>query len=112
MHRAEHVTGVEETTLRNYRVAAGILKQEFPAETPLRKLTAERIDGYQTKLLTTPVTRGQREPKPLKRKTVRNRMLVLSGILQRASALDWIPADPVAEVTIVADPAPIPTSTS
>lgn len=31
-------------------------------------------------------------------------MLVLSGILQRARALDWIPADPMAEVTIVADP--------
>ena len=41
---------------------------------------------------------------PLKRKTVRNRMLVLSGILQRARALDWIAADPMAEVTIVADP--------
>jgi hypothetical protein len=50
LHRAEHVTGVEETTLRNYRVAARMLKQEFSAEMPLRKLTAERFDGYQTRL--------------------------------------------------------------
>ncbi len=63
---AEHVVGVEEMTLRNYRVAAGQLKKEFPAETPLRKVTAERIDAHQTEMLTTPVKRGRREPKPLR----------------------------------------------
>jgi len=67
LRRAEHLGGVEETTLRNYRVAAGKLKEEFPAETPPRKITAERIDAHQTALLTTPVKRGRREPKPLAR---------------------------------------------
>lgn len=103
LEHAEHMLGLEETTQRNYRVAAGQLKNEWPAETPLRRFTAEGIEAYQTKLLTTPVTRGQREPKPLKRKTVRNRMLVLSGILQRAHAKKWV-ANVTAEVTIVADP--------
>jgi integrase len=105
LHHSEHVAGVEETTLRGYRVTAGMLAaEEFPRETPVRSVTAERIDAYQTRLLTTPVGRGRREPRPLRRKTVRNRMLVLSGILQRARALGWIGANPVSEIRIVPDP--------
>ncbi|HTT95510.1 MAG TPA: hypothetical protein VMF55_12620 [Solirubrobacterales bacterium] len=88
----------------NYRVAARELKEEFPAWTPVARLDAERCDAYQEKLLTTPVKRGRREPKPLVRKTVRNRMLVIGGITGRAHAEGWIATDPMGRVTIVSDP--------
>ena len=80
----EHEAGVDPGTLRGYRVIAGKLKEEFPAETPLRRFTQQRIEDYQSALLRTPVLRGKRPPRPLARNTVRKRMLVLNAILERA----------------------------
>jgi hypothetical protein len=48
----ENVGGVTTTTLRNYRVIVG--KQAFPADLPLRRLTANRIAAYQDDMLATP----------------------------------------------------------
>jgi integrase len=100
----EHESGVDPGTLRGYRVIAGKLKEEFPADTPLRRFTQQRIEDYQSALLRTPVSRGKRPPEPLARTTVRKRMLVLNAILERARALGWLAANPGREVTIVADP--------
>ena len=86
---------------------AGKLKEEFPAETPLRRFTQQRIEDYQSALLRTPVSRGEKAKQPprlLARTTVRKRMLVLNAILERARALGWLAVNPGREVTIVADP--------
>jgi hypothetical protein len=39
-----HEAGVDPGTLRGYRVIAGKLKEEFPADTPLRRFTQQRIE--------------------------------------------------------------------
>ncbi|HEX2070260.1 MAG TPA: tyrosine-type recombinase/integrase [Thermoleophilaceae bacterium] len=97
----ENFHGVEPTTLRNYRVIVGKLEDEFSAQLPLRKLTIERLRGYQDRLLAD-------RAEPLARKTIRNRMLVLRGILDHARELGWISANPMNDVPIVAQPLPNP----
>jgi integrase len=100
----EHVEtfhGVEPTTLRNYRVIVGKLEDEFSATLLLRKLGVERLKAYQHRLLADTSA-------PLARKTIRNRMLVLRGILDRARELGWIATNPMKDVAIVAQPPPDP----
>lgn len=99
LDHAESIGGVTPTTLRNYRVMVGKLKEEFAADLPLRRITSERIAAYQDQLL-----KGARSAKPLGRKTVRNRMVALRGILDRARALGWIGVNPMLEVRIVSQP--------
>jgi hypothetical protein len=70
--------------LRNYQVIVDKLCDEFSADLPLTKITELRIAAYQDRLL------GE-----LARKTVRNRMQVLGGILARATKLGWIAVDPM-----------------
>ncbi len=104
LDHVEHEAGVDPGTLRGYRVIAGKLKEEFPADMPLRRFTQQRIEDYQSALLRTPVSRGKRPPEALARTTVRKRMLVLNAILERARALGWLAVNAGREVTIVADP--------
>lgn len=98
----ENVGGVTPTTLRNYRVIVGKLRQAFPADLPLRRLTANRIAAYQDDMLATP------DDERLDRTTIRRRLLVLRTILDRARTLGWIGTNPVADVKLVSQPAPEP----
>lgn len=91
--------GVAATTLRNYAVITGKLKSEFGEQTPLRQLNAARLARFQDDLLA--VGPGRRE---LSRQTVRNRMLVLRGVLDCAREAGWIGTSPMADVKIVTQP--------
>ena len=64
LDHVEHEAGVDPGTLRGYRVIAGKLKEEFPADTPLRQFTQQRIEDYQSALLRTPVSRGKKTACP------------------------------------------------
>ena len=91
----EHERGRRSSTLRDYRNSArGTLSPEFGPETPLEKITTERIDAYRARLL----TEGE-----VSRRTVQRLMVLLYGILARARSLKWIaenPADGVERVTV------------
>jgi hypothetical protein len=87
----EHEAGVDPGTLRGYRVIAGKLKEEFPAGTPLRRFTQQRIEDYQSALLRTPVSRGgakRRTPRacPDKSNTRMPRIHHEGPAIQRAGA--------------------------
>lgn len=92
--------GVEPTTLRNYHSIVGKLSDEFPPQLALGKIAEQRVAAHQDRLLA--ASSG------LSRKTVRNRMLVLRGILAHAERLGWVALSPMARVRIVAQPAPDP----
>ena len=85
---AERVDGVQDTTLRGYRVIASKLQAEFGSDTPLRQITAVRVERFQDELLAPGRGAG------LARSTVRTRMRVLAAVLARAKALGWIGASP------------------
>lgn len=101
--QAENVGGVTSTTLRNYRVTVGKLKEEFAADMPLRRIPPERVGAYQDRLL-----KGGGGAKPLGRKTVRHRMVALRAIFDRARMLGWIGVNPLLDVRIVAQSRPEP----
>lgn len=101
LDHVEVFSGVAETTLRNYRVIAGKLFDEFPRDRPLAKVTDHQIAAFQSRLLRDPAH-------PLSRKTVRNRMLLLRGILDYAVREGWLSASPMAGIEIVAQPPPDP----
>jgi integrase len=82
----EHEKARKPSTLRDYRnTANGALTEEFGSETPIEQVTTERIDSYRRRLL----TEGK-----LSRRTVQKLMVLVHGIMKRAKALGWIPANP------------------
>jgi len=94
LHEVEYLTGVEETTLRNYKTVARKLKDEFGADVPVGRIAAPRIERYQLAMLTTPIARGKgKAPTPLARKTVRTRMIMLRVVFDHARAKGWTTAD-------------------
>lgn len=95
----ETVRNVAPSTLSGYRVMVGRLYvEEFPADTLLRNITAERVTTYQTRLL-----RGE-----LGRESVRRRLVVLRRILTHARKSGWVSENVVELVEIVAQPRPDP----
>jgi len=95
LEHAERVDGVQDTTLRGYRVIASKLQAEFGSDTLLRQITAARVERLQDELLA--VAGGI----VLARSTVRTRMRVLAAILARAKTLGWIGVSPVDEVKLI-----------
>jgi integrase len=77
------------STMRDYRnTAEGALTEEF-GETPLGRITQDRIDAYRQRLL----TEGK-----LSRRTVQKRMVLLHGIFKRARQLRWVGENPAENV--------------
>ena len=90
------VRGVAPTTLAGYKTMVRLLHAEdWPETLQLRRIVPRRVEDYQDRLL----AQGK-----LGRDSVRQRMLVLRGILTRARQLGWIAVNPASDVTIVAQP--------
>jgi integrase len=78
------------STVMDYRGAVeSRLVPALGADTPLTGIDTERIDAYRKKLLA---------EKGLSDRTVQKYMTMLSGIFKRAKRLEWITADPHANV--------------
>jgi integrase len=93
---SEGVRGVAPTTLAGYRVMVRVLQEEeWPGTLQLRRIVTRRVEQYQERLL----AEGN-----LGRDSIRQRMLVLRGILTRARELGWIAVNPATDVKIVAQP--------
>jgi len=74
------------STLRDYRNAVRhYLVPEFGGETPLEKITTERVDAYRERLI---------EEGRLSRRTIQNVLVLLHGILKRAKRRKWIASNP------------------
>jgi len=86
------------STLRDYRnTARGSLEPEFGVNTPLERITGERIDSYRARLL----SEGR-----LSRRTIQKQLILLYGIFRRAKALKWIPSNPADDAERVNVPLP------
>ena len=92
---------VAPTTLRGYRSVIAVLAADFPPDLPLTKVTSAAVERYQERLLTE-VPDGR--DVPLARSTVRQRMLALRAILERAVALGWLGTNPAAPVRVIPQP--------
>jgi len=92
---------VAPTTMRGYRSVIAVLAAEFPPEVALAKVTSSAVERYQERLLVE-VPDGRNEP--LARSTVRQRMLVLRAILERAVVLGWLGTNPAAGVRLIPQP--------
>ena len=78
------------STLNDYRNAVnGRLLPEFGADTPLEKITTERIDDYREKLLA---------ESGLSRRTIQKLLVILHGIMKRAKRRGWIASNPAEDV--------------
>lgn len=78
------------STLNDYRNAvSGRLLPEFGADTPIEKITTERIDEYREKLLA---------EDGLSRRTAQKLLVILHGILKRAKRRQWIASNPAEDV--------------
>jgi integrase len=86
----EHDRQRRPSTLRDYRnVANGYLLVEFVPDTPLERITTERIDAFRERML----AEGQ-----LSRRSVQKVLVILHGILKRAKRRGWIHANPAEDV--------------
>jgi integrase len=95
----DYISGEKQlapSTLRRYRGIADVhLLPEFGAGLPLRRLTAERIDRYRSRVLA---------ESRLSRDSLRQIFIALNTVLKRARRLKWIAHNPMADV----DPIPTP----
>ncbi len=86
----EHEKARRPSTVRDYRnTARGALLPEFGSETPIEAIDADRIEAFRQKQL------GSGK---LSRRTVQKQLVLLHGILKRAKANGWIPANPADDV--------------
>lgn len=113
--RSEQERPVADSTVRNYRGAIEVhLIPAFGDETPVRRITADRINDFRAEQL----TRGRQAPHgkgsrgrpptgaPRTREAVRRDMLVLGGVLKLARKRGWIAYDPMPDVERIAAPQP------
>lgn len=121
IQRVENVRDGAPTTLATYRASLSQLKGEgLPADLPLHRLNAARLERLQDGLLarvdpklprfsTKKLEPGETpEVTRLSRKTIANRMLVVSGVIGYALSRGWLSTDPRVGVEIVGAPAPSP----
>jgi integrase len=91
----EHDRQRRHTTLRGYRnVVDAHLVPEFGEDTPLGRITTERIDAYRERLLA-----GGK----ISRRTAQQVLVLLHGVLQRAKQRRWLavnPAEDAEKVTL------------
>jgi len=91
----EHDRQRRHTTVRGYRNVVDVhLVPEFGEDTPLGRITTERIDGYRERLLA--------EPK-MSRRTAQQILTLLHGVLHRAKQRRWIvvnPAEDAEKITL------------
>ena len=74
------------STLGDYRnVVNGVLLPEFGQDTPLERITTERIDEWRERLL---------DDGLLARRTIQKNLVLLYGILKRAKRRKWIASNP------------------
>lgn len=86
----EHEKDRRPSTVRDYRnTANSALLPEFGPETPIEAIEVDRIEAFRQKQLGNP---------KLSRRTVQKQLVLLHGILKRAKANRWIPANPADDV--------------
>jgi integrase len=86
----EHEKDRRPSTVRDYRnTANSALTKEFKADTPIEAIDADLIEAWRRRLL----SEGK-----LSRRSVQKQMVLLHGILKRAKANGWIPANPADDV--------------
>jgi integrase len=94
----ERDKGLRAATLRDYRLTVrAYLLPAFGADTPLEKVTAERIEAWRDARLADP-NAGRR--------TTLKTLVLLSPCLSRARRKGWIAANPCADVEPVKAPRP------
>ncbi len=102
---------VADSTLRAYKgIVECHLIPAFGDETPLRRITGERINDHRAEQLKTgreaPNGKGSRSRpmtrEPRSREAVRRDMLVLSGVLKLARKRGWIAYNPMPDVERIA----------
>ena len=86
----EHDRGRARSTISDYRgVVSHALLPEFGAETPLQRITVDRIDSYRARL----VGEGR-----LSNRTINKHLVLLNGIFRRAQRVWGIGVNPAAAV--------------
>jgi integrase len=86
----EHEKQRAPSTVRDYtNVVNGALLGEFGRDTPLERITTERINAYRERLL---------DEGELSRRTIQKVMVLLYGVMKRAKRRGWIPANPAEDV--------------
>lgn len=91
----EHDKGRAASTLNDYRnVVRCYLEPEFGKETPIEKVTTEKIEKWRERLL---------DEGHLSRRSIQKVMVLLYGVMKRAKRRGWIttnPAEDVERVTV------------
>ncbi len=78
------------STVRDYRnTVNGVLLPEFGKDTPLERITTERIEEWRERLL---------DEGKLSRRTIQKYLVILHGILERAKRRKWIASNPASDV--------------
>jgi integrase len=86
----EHEKQRAPSTLKDYRnVVNGCLLLEFGKDTPLEKITRQRIDTYRERML---------DEGRLSRRSIQKVLVLLHGILKRAQRREWIQSNPAQDV--------------
>lgn len=86
----EHDKQLSASTLSDYRnVVRCYLEPEFGSDTPMEKITTERIDQFRDRLL---------EDGKLSRRSVQKVLVLLHGVLKRAKRRKWIATNPAEDV--------------
>jgi integrase len=83
----EHDCERAPSTLRDYRNTAAMLKDEFGPDTPLRSITTADVDAFRERSLAGKVSR----------RTVQKWLVILHGILNRATRKGWIVHNPATD---------------
>lgn len=90
----EHDRQRAPSTLADYRNVSNAMLAELGRDTPLEKITTERIERWRERLL----AEGE-----LSRRTVQKMLVLLHGVMKRAKRRKWIttnPAEDVERVTV------------
>ena len=86
----EHDKQRAPSTLADYRgVVNGVLLPEFGDDTPLEEITTDRIEQFREQLL---------DERRLTRRSIQKVLVLLYGILKRASRRKWIASNPAEDV--------------
>jgi len=86
----EHEKQRAASTVRDYtNTVNGALLPEFGRDTPLEKITSERINEYRERLL---------DEGELSRRTIQKQLVLLFGVMKRAKRRGWIQSNPSEDV--------------